>query len=127
MAPESITPSTGLDHYLLALQKIAAVPGIRLALGGHEEPIEDLYARVAQIKSSHERKLERVHAACAGPRTIDELAQMIYPSVQGYDILLAIEEIGAHVEYLDQRGDLAIANLDEVAEDERAAPRYRRI
>jgi hypothetical protein len=28
------------------------------------------------------------------------------------------------VEYLDQRGMLAIANLDEVAEDDAAAPRY---
>ena len=127
LAPESITPWTGLDHYLLALEKIAAVPEIRLALGGHEEPIDDLYARVAQIKSSHMRKLDRVRAACVEPRTINELAKTIYPIVQGYDILLAIEEIGAHVEYLDQRGELEIDNLDEVAEDERAAPRYRQI
>lgn len=125
MAPESITPSTGLDHYLLALDKIAAVPDIHLALGGHEEPIDDLYIRIGGIKRSHERKLERLREACAEPRTINELAKRIYPSVQGYDILLAIEEIGAHVEYLDQRGELAIANLDEVAEDERAAPLYR--
>ena len=127
MAPESITPSTGLDHYLLALDKIAAVPNIRLALGGHEEPIADLPARVAQIKSSHSRKLERVRAACVEPHTIDELTRLLYPTVQGYDILLAIEEIGAHVEYLDQRGELAIANLDEVATDESAAPRYRQL
>jgi hypothetical protein len=39
---------------------------------------------------------------------------------------MAIEEIGAHIEYLDQRGELAIANLDEVADDERVAPIYRR-
>jgi len=127
MAPESITPSTGLDHYLQALDKIAAVPGINLTLGGHEEPIDDLYARVAQLKRSHERKLEHLRQACAEPRTINELAKEIYPTVQGYDILLALEEIGAHIEYLDQRGELEIANLDEVAEDERAAPRYHRL
>jgi glyoxylase-like metal-dependent hydrolase (beta-lactamase superfamily II) len=127
MAPESITPSTGLDHYLQALGKIAGVPGIRMALGGHEPPIADLYGRVAQIEASHKRKLERILGACAEPQTINELSKAIYPNVQGYEVLMAIEEIGAHIEYLDQRGELAIANLDEVANDERVAPIYRRV
>ena len=68
MAPESITLSTGLSHYLASLAKIAEVPDIRLALGGHEGPITDLYGRVAQIQASHKRKLERVLSACAEPR-----------------------------------------------------------
>ena len=127
MAPESITPSTGLDHYLQALRKIAGVPGVRMALGGHEPPIADLYERVAQIEASHRRKLDRILAACAEPQTINELSKVIYPQVQGYEVLMAIEEIGAHIEYLDQRGELAIANLDEVANDERVAPIYRRV
>jgi hypothetical protein len=127
MAPESITPSTGLDHYLQALHKIAGVSGIRVALGGHEQPIADLYGRVAQIEASHHRKLERILTACAEPQTINELSKAIYPNVQGYEVLMAIEEIGAHIEYLDQRGELAVANLDEVADDERVAPIYRRV
>jgi len=127
MAPESITPSTGLDHYLDSLRKIGAVSGIRLALGGHEEPVHDIYQRIARIEASHQRKLERILAACAEPQTINELSKAIYPNVHSYEILLAIEEIGAHVEYLDQRGALAIANLEEVATDERVAPMYRRI
>jgi glyoxylase-like metal-dependent hydrolase (beta-lactamase superfamily II) len=127
MAPESITPSTGLEHYFESLRKIAAVPGIRLALGGHERPIEDIYARIAQIEASHQRKLERLLAACAQPRTISELSRQIYPDVSSYNVLLALEEVGAHIEYLDTHGELAIANLDEVSEDERVAPRYRRL
>jgi glyoxylase-like metal-dependent hydrolase (beta-lactamase superfamily II) len=127
MAPESITPATGLGHYLDSLQRIAAVPGIRLVLGGHEEPIHDPYERIAQITASHHRKLDRILDTCAEPHTINELSKAIYPGVEGYDVLLALEEIGAHVEYLDQHGELAIANLDEVAEDERAAPQYRRL
>jgi glyoxylase-like metal-dependent hydrolase (beta-lactamase superfamily II) len=127
LAPESITPWTGLGHYLESLRKIAAVPGIRLALGGHEDPIHDLYGRIAAIEASHLRKLDRVLNACAEPHTVNELARAIYPDVQSYDVLLALQEIGAHVEYLDQHGDLAVANLDEVADDERAAPRYRRL
>jgi glyoxylase-like metal-dependent hydrolase (beta-lactamase superfamily II) len=127
MAPESITPGTGLWHYLESLRKISLVPGIRLALGGHDDPIHDVYARIAQLDASHHRKLERVLDACGEPRTINELARALYPDVQSYSILLALEEIGAHVEYLDQHGELAIANLDEVAADERVAPQYRRL
>ncbi len=127
MAPESITPSTGLEHYFESLRKIAAVPGIRLALGGHEGPIDDIYARIAQIEASHQRKLERLLAACAQPHTINELSRQIYPDVSSYNVLLALEEIGAHIEYLDTHGELAIANLDEVSEDERVAPRYHRL
>lgn len=127
MAPESITPSTGLGHYLEALRAIAGVPGIRLALGGHEGSIDDIYARIAQIEISHQRKLDRLLALCAEPHTINELSRAIYSNVSSYNILLALEEVGAHIEYLDLRGELAIANLDEIAEDERAAPRYRRI
>lgn len=127
LAPESLAPSTGLDHYLHALRKIAALPGIRLALGGHEEPMHDLGGRIAQITALHERKLERVLVACAEPRTLNELAHSLYPHVEGYDVLLALEEIGAHVEYLDQRGELAIANIADLAADEFAAPQFRRI
>ena len=68
LAPESITPSTGLGHYLDSLEQIAAVPGIRLALGGHEGPIHNLYERIAQIEASHARKLERLRAACASEK-----------------------------------------------------------
>ncbi|KPV50560.1 hypothetical protein SE17_26215, partial [Kouleothrix aurantiaca] len=102
-------------------------PGERVALGGHEGPIHDLPARIAEIEASHQRKLARVHEACATPHTISELSKQLYPNVGSYDILLALEEIGAHVEYLDQRGELAIANLPEVAADERIAPRYCRL
>jgi hypothetical protein len=107
--------------------RFAQLPDIRLALGGHEGPIHDLAGRVAQIEASHQRKLARLLEACAEPRTINKLARAIYPDVTSYDILLAIEEIGAHVEYLDQHGHLAISNLDEVAADERAAPQYHRL
>src|SRR5215216_5533862 len=60
MAPESITPSAGLDHYFDSLHKIAGVSGIRLALGGHEGPMDNMYQRIAQILASHERKLDRL-------------------------------------------------------------------
>jgi glyoxylase-like metal-dependent hydrolase (beta-lactamase superfamily II) len=124
LSPESLTAWTGVGHYLEALQKIAGVPGIRLALGGHEEPIDDVYGCIAQIEETQRQRIARVYRACAEPRTIDEITNLTYPGLGGYDTLLAIQKIGAYVEYLDQRGLLAIANLDEVAADENVPPRY---
>lgn len=126
LAPESLTASTGVDHYLQALRKIAGVPGVRLALGGHGEPMDDLAGAIAWQEQAQRYRLERVLEGCVEPRTIYGLVGAIYPDIAGYDALLAVQKIGAYVEYLDQRGLLAIDNLDEVASDEHASPRYRR-
>jgi hypothetical protein len=46
--------------------------------------------------------------------TIADVARHLFGDVRGYDVLLAIEEAGAHVEYLYQRGLLIIENLSEL-------------
>lgn len=116
-APESITHYTGLGHYLESLYKIARVDGIRVALGGHEAPVYNLYERIIAIRASHQRKLERVLDVIRqadAPCTVSDISRTMYPDRQGYEVLLALEEVGAHVEYLYQRGRLAVYNLDEV-------------
>ena len=126
-SPESITPYTGLGHYFESLDRLARQGGIRLALGGHEDPVENLYDRIGTIRASHERKLARhldLIREAGQPCTISELSKAMYPERHGYDILLALEEVGAHVEYLYQHGQLAITNLDEVEREDNPALRY---
>jgi glyoxylase-like metal-dependent hydrolase (beta-lactamase superfamily II) len=127
LSPESLTASTGVDHFLQSLRKIAAVPGVALCLGGHGAPLHDLPAAVATIEATQRQRIERIYAACKLPRTLSELNAALYPRIGGYDALLALQKTGAYIEYLDQRGHLAIANLDEVADNEQAAPRYRAV
>lgn len=119
-APESITHFTGLGHYLEALGKIEKVPGIRLALGGHEKPIDDLYGRITDIRLSHQNKLARITdiiQASESPMTISDISKEMYHEMKGYNVLLALEEVGAHVEYLYEHGQLAVENLEEVGQD----------
>jgi glyoxylase-like metal-dependent hydrolase (beta-lactamase superfamily II) len=126
-APESITHYTGLGHYLESLAKVQHIDNIRLALGGHEEPIENIYDRIKAIRVSHQRKLERVLdiiQTSNQPCTISDISKAMYPDRHGYDILLALEEVGAHVEYLYQHGRLAVSNLDEVEREDNPALRY---
>ncbi len=127
-SPESITSYNGLGHYLEALDRVGNMPGFDLALGGHEGPIRDVYKRIDQIRESHQRKLDRVTEVIASadePITISQISKAMYPRVKGFNILLALEEVGAHVEYLDQHGRLAVANLDEVERERNPALRYR--
>ncbi len=126
--PESITHYMGLDHYADSLRKLLHFDGIRLALGSHEDAIHDLYGRIHAIRASHNRKLDRIRKIMrdhGSPMTISQISAQMYPDVEGYHILLAIEEAGAHVEYLYQHGHLAIANLREFEAEPNPAIYYQ--
>jgi len=128
-APESLTLYTGLGHYLASLGALAAwTSGVRLTLGGHQRPIEDIRARIEAIRQVHRERLARVLAVLAEPHTVAEVSRALFGEVHGYNVLLALEEAGAHVEYLYTRGCLGIANLDEVERADGGVPlRYYRL
>ncbi len=126
-APEQITRFTGLGHYLESLRRVAAIPGIAIAFGGHEGPILDLYGRAAAIEAFHRQRLEQVLEICREPRTIAEISMALFGRRSGYGVLLALLEAGAHVEYLYDRGALQVANLDQLEREPEAPIRYRRL
>jgi glyoxylase-like metal-dependent hydrolase (beta-lactamase superfamily II) len=114
-APENLTLYTGLDHYLKALSALKDWAGdVRLTLGGHNNLITNLPARIDEITSMHRQRLDRVLELLEGPATIAEVARGLFGDLQGYNALLAIEEAGAHVEYLYQYGLLGVHNLAEI-------------
>jgi glyoxylase-like metal-dependent hydrolase (beta-lactamase superfamily II) len=124
-APESITNNTGLGHYLDSLTKIENVPGVRLGLGGHQEPIDDIYGRILAIKQAHQERLERVLDICRQPQSIADISLELFGEVESYHVLLALEETGAHVEYLYQRGELVAANLEEIEKTSHPVVQYQ--
>jgi glyoxylase-like metal-dependent hydrolase (beta-lactamase superfamily II) len=126
--PESVNAYTGMGHYFESLDKIQRLEGIALALGGHEPPIEDLPRRIGEVRQSHLRRLDRlldILNKAPEPLTIDEAARQMYAHQQGFAALLALTDVGARIEYLDQLGRLAIANIDETDHEESPVYRYR--
>jgi glyoxylase-like metal-dependent hydrolase (beta-lactamase superfamily II) len=125
--PESAAAYTGLGHYLESLSKIERTPGIELTLGAHEQVIHDVYGRIQTIRSAHRRRLERLlvllHRA-GRALSIDEIAQQSYPEITSFRAVLAVTDTGSRVEYLQQRGELSLANLDELERNENAVDRY---
>jgi len=118
-APELLTMNTGLGHYLESLEKIRPLSHLtRWVLGGHEGPFTDLEARIDTIKQLHQDRLNQVLNSLRESKTIAEVSDQLFPDAHGYHELLALEEIGAHVEYLHQRGYLYIENLESAIEGE---------
>ena len=125
-APERITHNMGLGHYLDSLQKIEKLDGIRLGLGGHEKPMADVRGRIQAIRASHEDRLNKVLDICHSPKSIADISKELFGQVSSYHVLLALEETGAHVEYLYQRGELLADNIDAIERHETPVICYRR-
>ena len=109
--PESVAPYTGLQHYLSSLDKIEQLPGIGMAAGGHEQVIEDVYRRIADIRRSQMRRFQRVQDIVknADERlTMKEIGERVYTKAEGFFALLALTDVGARVEHLEKRGELKV-------------------
>lgn len=128
-APERLTHYTGLGHYLESLSRLENwAKDVEITFGGHGAPIMDLSRRIQEIREVHQQRLTRVLEILQQPHTIAEVSKILFGAVNGYNILLALEETGAHVEYLYQRGLLEIANLEDLENSRRIVPiQYRRL
>ena len=124
-SPESITRNVGLGHYLDSLEKAQQHADVSLALGGHELPMTDLAGRIDEIRASHVERLDKVLEICKEPATIKDISYNLFGETHGYNVLLALEEAGAHVEYLHQRGELVVDNLQELEAEADPAVQYR--
>jgi glyoxylase-like metal-dependent hydrolase (beta-lactamase superfamily II) len=114
-SPESLSDNTGLGHYLESLERIRPLSTrARWTLGGHQEPIRNLGARLDAIESLHRERLQAVLDLLTVPRTIAEISARLFPEVHGYNVLLALEETGAHVEYLAQRGQIGLESQEAI-------------
>lgn len=125
-SPEFITRYTGLGHYLESLRKIQCIPDIQLGLGGHEDEILDLSGRIDEIQAFHDARLNQVLDICREPKTVKQISRELFQERAGYQVLLALLETGAHVEYLYQRGKLRVTNIEEVEREQNPALLYQR-
>lgn len=110
-SPEVLAAYTGLGRYLESLRHLKPIAAsIRITLGGHERPIEDLAARLEAIESFHRERLDLVDRLLVDPMTMAEVSERLFPEASGYHELLALEEAGAHLEYLVHLGAVGLAN-----------------
>lgn len=126
LAPESINPYSGLDHYLESLARLQQwSKSARLILNGHDDAITDLPAQIEATKQNIIRRMSKAINALNEPLTVAEVSNAVYGETGGYNQLLIIEKTGAYMEYFYEHGMIEITNPDEM---EHGGPgRYRRL
>jgi glyoxylase-like metal-dependent hydrolase (beta-lactamase superfamily II) len=121
-APESLSLNMGLEHYLNSLaQVLPRAHQARWTLGGHEGPIEDLAVRVFDIAEVHRERLKEILGLLDQPMSLFEISNQLFPKTEGYHRVLALEEAGAHMEYLNVRGYISFT------QDKSQVRRYSRL
>ena len=126
LAPESINPYGGLDHYLKSLVRFRDwAAEARLILNGHDEPITDLRSSIETTRQNIIRRISKAISAMGEPLTISEICSAVYGETGGYNQLLVIEKTGAYVEYLYEHNMIEIVNPVEMELGQTA--RYRRL
>ena len=104
--PKIYTEASGLLNYLNSLVKISAhSENIRLGLPSHYGDIHDIEARAMEIMSEHNQRVTDLMKDLVRPKSLYEITTDYYQyrrgrELTGYERLLALEEIGAHVEYM---------------------------
>ncbi len=128
VAPERLSLNTGLGHYLDSLKRTRPLADrTRLVLGGHNPPFTDLAGRVDEIWELYRGRLARVLEITGSARSVAEIAHELFGQTGGYHRLLALEEAGAYVEYLHQRGYLAIPDFERLEREQTGTVRYQRV
>lgn len=106
--PESLMRNTGLEHYLHSLKELHSFSdGINMTFPGHDGPISKLGDRINAIEGVHALRLQYIQEILRTPHTIHQVSKILFPGARGFNTLLALEETGAHVEYLYDRGILS--------------------
>lgn len=89
-----------LKHYLASLNKIDHIQ-TRLALPGHRASIDDIPARIAELREHHRIRAQKCWDAAKGERNAFEICLGVFPGIQSVDdVRLAMAETLAHLEYL---------------------------
>lgn len=90
-----------LREFLDSLARLEQCAPETLVLPSHGRPFHGLHRRIQVLRSHHLEELEKLHAACAEPRTaFDLLPVMFGRPLRGFHQVLALGETVAHLNHL---------------------------
>lgn len=123
--PERMIPHTGLTHYMNSIDRLKALAEFHeketgkklIALPGHEDLLRDIPARIALVQKSEERRNQRLlEILCRSeePLTLYEISKKMYFTTHVNRTFFSICDVGSRMEYLQQRGRVAVANYDSI-------------
>ena len=106
--PKIYTSGSGLKNYLNSLVKISALSETaRIGLPSHYGDIPDIEGRAREIMAEHDQRIVDLIKDMDRPKSLLQITNDYYRyrrgrDITGYEQLLALEEIGAHLEYMQE-------------------------
>ena len=96
-----------LDEYLTSMTRFVQLPEETLVLPSHGRIFTGLYNRIAAIRHSHDKQLEKTYTLCATPASAWEVTPRLFERpLDELNLMLAFGETLAHLTYLQNRGKL---------------------
>jgi glyoxylase-like metal-dependent hydrolase (beta-lactamase superfamily II) len=93
-----------LVDYIASLERTAKLE-ISVAWPGHGEPIYDHRSLIKDRLAFHHRRAEKIVAVLqSGPQTVFDVSQILFPDLEPMDRFLAMSEVLAHLEWLEDQG-----------------------
>lgn len=112
---ERISPNIGagdlrsrgmLGHFLNSLQRVRRLGDLQIH-PGHGASFRGLSQRCNKLQKHHQIRLtQALRAVRRGKKTVWEVARALYGKLRGFHILLGCAEANAHLEYLEDEGQI---------------------
>ena len=107
LEPDPMDPTErrrSLIEYLASLDRLSTLPLTRV-FPGHGPPIEDPRTVIEEMRSHHRRRTETLaHMLDEEGKSAWQLANELFPRLEGFDNFLAVSEVVAHVDLLVDQG-----------------------
>jgi glyoxylase-like metal-dependent hydrolase (beta-lactamase superfamily II) len=123
--PDPLDPAErrqSLVEYLRSLDELVTLP-LATVYPGHGEPIERPRDVIEEMRAHHRTRTERL-AGLLDERGKSgwDLANELFPSLEGFDNFLAVSEVVAHVDLLLMDGRAEAVDRDGITYYRRASP-----
>lgn len=106
-------PEGDLAAYLRSLDRLLALPDLRVAYPAHGESIDDPYARIRELAAHRrERTRQLVAALRQGPGSVETLVRRVYVDTDPSLYPAAALSLGAHLLALEGEGRVVRADVE---------------
>jgi glyoxylase-like metal-dependent hydrolase (beta-lactamase superfamily II) len=106
-SPAAWLPGNPVAQFQKSARRLADLPEDTLVLPSHGEPFIGLRERVAELEVHHQERCRTIAGALGEPRTAAELLQVVFQrELDPLQLMLAMNEAVAHLEYMTDRGEL---------------------
>jgi glyoxylase-like metal-dependent hydrolase (beta-lactamase superfamily II) len=107
--------SDPVGEFLASLALFDELPDDTRVLPSHGVPFRGIAPRVAELRRHHQTRLDKLAALCGQPRTAAQiLPELFQRKLDEHQIIFALGETIAHLNYLMHRGVLERVNEDGV-------------